>query len=75
MLDQDFPGFHWVIFVSIWLLMAITFSASFVGDFSGGLEWAIEKLKVGPYTAGDDVDYEAPGGTFTYTVKSVRVYE
>jgi len=24
---------------------------------------------------GDDVTYEAPGGTFTYTVKSVRVYE
>lgn len=24
---------------------------------------------------GDDVTYEAPGGTFTYTVKAVRVYE
>ena len=24
---------------------------------------------------GDEVTYEAPGGTFTYTVKSVRVYE
>jgi transcription elongation GreA/GreB family factor len=24
---------------------------------------------------GDDVSYEAPGGTFTYTVVSVRVYE
>lgn len=24
---------------------------------------------------GDDVSYEAPGGTFTYTVKAVRVYE
>lgn len=24
---------------------------------------------------GDDATYEAPGGTFTYTVKSVRVYE
>ncbi len=24
---------------------------------------------------GDDITYEAPGGTFTYTVKAVRVYE
>jgi len=24
---------------------------------------------------GDDVSYEAPGGTFTYTVLSIRVYE
>jgi transcription elongation factor GreA len=24
---------------------------------------------------GDDVDYEAPGGTFTYHVKSIRPYE
>ena len=24
---------------------------------------------------GDDVTYDAPGGTFTYTVKAVRVYE
>ena len=24
---------------------------------------------------GDDVSYEAPGGTFTYTVKSVRLFE
>jgi len=24
---------------------------------------------------GDDATYEAPGGTFTYTVKSVRVYQ
>ncbi len=24
---------------------------------------------------GDEVTYEAPGGTFTYTVKAVRVYE
>lgn len=25
--------------------------------------------------AGDDVDYEAPGGTFTYHVKAIRPYE
>ncbi|MGI9528328.1 MAG: GreA/GreB family elongation factor [Acidimicrobiia bacterium] len=24
---------------------------------------------------GDTVTYEAPGGTFSYTVKAVRVYE
>lgn len=24
---------------------------------------------------GDDITYDAPGGTFTYTVKSVRVYD
>jgi transcription elongation factor GreA len=24
---------------------------------------------------GDDVDYEAPGGTFTYHVKAIRPYE
>jgi transcription elongation factor GreA len=27
------------------------------------------------HVPGDDITYEAPGGSFTYTVKSVRVYE
>ena len=79
---NSLPNYH-ALFVGLWTaLPALLFLAAWTPVQSGLVEQAVLASPAGPLgqaligaRKGEQVTYQAPGGTFTVTVKAIRPFQ